>query len=143
VEITEVMENVGAATVGVTNDVIVRDDNATKVATVATNDVVEGFPADPFPAWNYAVPLTVPVANGGVSRMVIANVDFAQKLADLGVTGTFDTSSIRVTADNAAATELLYTFTPDASNPAAGKLIITIPDSVASSTLACTSTSTS
>ncbi|HEY0158556.1 MAG TPA: CARDB domain-containing protein [Thermoanaerobaculia bacterium] len=135
VEITEVAENVGAATVGVTNDVVIRDDNGTTVATVITDDVIEGFPADPFPAWNYAIPVTVPVTNGGVNRLVIMSVDFGAKLAALGATGTFDTNSIRVTADNAAAQELFYNFQPDGtSNPDAGKLVVTIPDSAAAGT---------
>ena len=140
VEITEVIENVGAATVGVTNDVVIRDANGTTVATIATNDVVEGFPADPFPAWNFAIPVTVPVTNGGVNRIVLANVDFAAKLAALGVPGTFDQNSIRISADSAAAQELFYTFTPDSTTtPAKGRLVITIPDSAtAGTTLAMT-----
>ena len=48
------------------NDVIIRDANGTTVATVATNDVVDGLPADPFPAWNYAIPVTAPVTRAAM-----------------------------------------------------------------------------
>lgn len=129
VEITEVVENVGSTTNGVTNDVIIRDANGTTVAAVATNEVIDGLPADPFPAWNYVIPVSTPSVRAGVSRTLIFDVDFAQKLAALGATGTFDTNSIRVSADSAPAAELYYRFEASASTPAAGKLFVTIPDS--------------
>ncbi|HEV3484475.1 MAG TPA: prenyltransferase/squalene oxidase repeat-containing protein, partial [Vicinamibacterales bacterium] len=131
VEITEVVENVGTTTNGVTNDVVIRDANGTTVATVAANEVIDGLPPDPFPQWNYTMPVTAQVQHAGTNRMLFLTVDFTQKLSALGVTGTFDPNSIRVTADSNPAQELFYSFRPSATNPAAGDLFVTIPDSAA------------
>ena len=128
VGIDEVIRNVGSTREGITNEVVIKDANGLVVGTVTANEPVIGLPATVFPGWHYAVPITFAVQNGGTGRVVAVDVDFARYLSELGVTGTFETHSIRVSADSSPAAELYYSFTPAAGTPHAGQLHITIPD---------------
>ncbi|MEA2569092.1 MAG: large repetitive protein [Acidobacteriota bacterium] len=134
VTIAEKVTNVGATTDGITNDLVIRDANGTTVATLATADPVQGLPPSPFPGWHYTIPLSMPVTNDGLNRIAIINVNFTQKLAELGLTGAFDRNSIRVTADSAPSSELYFTWLPSDANPNAGKVLFTVPDSAGSGT---------
>ncbi|HVR39077.1 MAG TPA: PA14 domain-containing protein, partial [Thermoanaerobaculia bacterium] len=132
VNITQAVGNVGTTNDGITTDLVIRDAAGTTVATVATNQTVDGLPPAAFPGWHYALPVSVPIQTDGVRRFMIANVDFAQKLTQLGVAGTFDRNSIRVSGDNRPSTELYFTWSPSATNPNSGQMIVTIPDDVPS-----------
>ncbi|MEA2236957.1 MAG: large repetitive protein [Thermoanaerobaculia bacterium] len=129
VNITQDVGNVGTTNDGITTDLVIRDASGTTVATIATNNAVNGLPPAAFPGWHYAVPASIPVQVDGVRRFVSIGIDFAQKLSQLGVAGTFDRNSIRVSGDNAPSNELYFTWNPDA-NPNSGKLFVTIPDEV-------------
>ena len=48
------------------------------------------------PTWHYRVPVSVPAASA-VSSTLVVDADFAALLTQLGISGTFDTSSPRVT----------------------------------------------
>jgi subtilase family serine protease len=131
VTITETLTNLGTATDGITNDLQIRDANGLTVATVASGDAVQGFPPSPFPNWHATVPLTAPVTADGVNRTVTVQLDFAQLLATLGMSGVFDPNSIRVSSDDAPSTELYFSwFQTDAATPARGLLSIRIPDAL-------------
>lgn len=47
------------------------------------------------PDWHYRIPITIPVT-AGVNSTVVANIDFAAMLTQLGIAGTFDVNSPRV-----------------------------------------------
>jgi uncharacterized repeat protein (TIGR01451 family) len=131
VTITQTVGNVGTTNDGITTDLVIRDAAGTTVATIVANEAVQGLPPTSFPGWHYAIPVTFPIQNDGVRRLVVLDVDFAQKLAALGATGTFDRNSIRISGDNAPTTELYFNWVEDAPGASKGKLFITIPDEAA------------
>ncbi len=130
VAITEAVGNVGTKNDGITTDLAIRDANGLTIATLATGAPVNGLPPNPFPGWHYTLPVSAAVTNAGTNRALFFPVNFGAQLAALGVTGTFDRNSIRVSSDDALSTELAYTWLPGAVSTA-GQLIVRIPDSIA------------
>ena len=134
VTVTEAIGNVGTTNDGITTDVAIRDANGLTVATLASGAAVNGLPPNPFPGWHYAIPLSATVTTAATNRALAFPIDFQAQLTALGITGTFDSGSIRISSDDAVSTELVYNWLPG-SVTTAGQLIVTIPDSIAAGSL--------
>ena len=126
-----IQETVDDGIAGLTNDVVIRDPSAATIATLASNEPLTGLPAAAFPGWHYAVAVTL-APPAGASRNASVPIDFAQQLTQLGVTGTFDPTTIRVSADATPSAEMPFTWF--ATSGAAGKLAVQIRDDVAAGT---------
>jgi uncharacterized repeat protein (TIGR01451 family) len=121
-----ITETISDATAGLTNDVVIRDASAATVATLAANETIAGLPPAAFPGWRYSVAATL-TPPAGASRNAVLSIDFAQQLALLGVTGTFDPNTIRVSADATPSEEMPFTWLGD-------RLTIQIRDDVGAGT---------
>jgi hypothetical protein len=97
------------------------------VSGVARADLRSG-PAWYDPTWHYRVPVSLPAASA-VNSMNAVDVDFAALLTQLGISGTFDTNSPRLTrADGTTLvasfewTDVKYANATDAANNSRGEL---------------------
>jgi hypothetical protein len=87
-------------------------------------------------AWHYRVPLTIP-AGSAVNSTVVANVDFAALLTQMGISGTIDERSPRVvrptgvTATVQEYNERVYNGTLDAANNGRGEVRFLLQDAPA------------
>jgi subtilase family serine protease/prenyltransferase beta subunit len=131
VTITETISNPGTTNDSITSDVAIRDANGAAVATVIAADPVPGLPPVAFPGWHFAIPVTAVISTGGASRSIMFPVDFAQSLAALGLTATFDASSIRISSDDAPSTELSFSWLADTAAPTRGQMSVRVPDRIA------------
>ncbi|HYS55909.1 MAG TPA: CARDB domain-containing protein [Thermoanaerobaculia bacterium] len=126
-----IQETITDASAGITNDVIVRDGSGSTIATLVSAEAVSGLPTAAFPGWHYATAAVLAVPSGA-SRNAIVPIDFAQQLTQLGVIGTFDPTTIRVSADATPSDEMPFMWF--ATSGAAGKLAVQIRDDVAAGT---------
>ncbi|MEX2207002.1 MAG: choice-of-anchor X domain-containing protein [Myxococcota bacterium] len=97
------------------------------VSGIARADLRSG-PAWYDPTWHYRVPVSVPAASA-VNSTVVVDVSFATLLTELGITGTFDVNSPRVTRADGTTLVALQEFTDakfggvtDATGNAQGEL---------------------
>jgi uncharacterized repeat protein (TIGR01451 family) len=103
------------------------------VSGVARADLRSG-PAWYDPTWHYRVPVTLPAASA-VGSMNVVDVDFAALMTQLGISGTFDTNSPRVTrADGTTLvatfewTDVVYAGATDAAGNSRGELRLLAQD---------------
>jgi len=80
------------------------------------------------PTWHYRVPVSIP-AGSAVNSTIVVDADFAALLTQLGISGTFDTSSPRVTRANGTTvvttqefTDVKYAGVTDAAANARGEI---------------------